>query len=567
MKKYLVTSALPYINGTKHLGNLIGSLLPADAYTRFLRQQGEEVLFICGTDEHGTPAEIAAQQAQMTTQSYCDMMYEKQKEIFHEFNISFDYFGRSSSHSNHLLTQEIFNALDKNGYIKEKVIEQIYSLDDNRFLPDRYVSGECPHCHYQHARGDQCEHCGKLLNPNELINPYSTLTGSTNVEIRSSHHIFLDLSALQNKVADWVSTCSWSPLVEGIATKWLKEGLKERCISRDLEWGVKIPKRGYENKVFYVWFDAPIAYISMTKDWAESTPGSDKEQWKSWWMADHDKTTEYVQFMAKDNVPFHAIFFPAMLLGASLNYKLVDTIKGFNWLTYEKGKFSTSQGRGVFSDQALALFPADYWRYYLFSAIPESTDSDFTFEHFASIVNKDLADVLGNFVNRTFALLKKYFDFKIPETSENNMVDDLKLQEDCRTLVNTYEQDLRNLKFRSAMNALRSLMTLGNEYITRQEPWKIVKLDSKRSGVILYNCLETIALIAVVAHSIIPEISKRLFKSLNIDLLPENIAFKDAQKFNLLRSGNSLGAEEFLVKKITKEEIEALTVKFSGKMI
>ena len=356
MTKYLITSALPYINGIKHLGNLAGSLLPADVHARFRRQTAAETLFICATDEHGTPAELAAAEAGIEVAAYCARQHEVQADIYRRLNLSFDHFGRSSSARNHALTQHFFARLEENGFVEERTLQQIFSVADNRFLPDRYVVGTCPHCGSNRARGDQCEACTRPLDPTDLIAPRSAISGSTELELRPSRHLFLRQSALEGELRDWIATRSgWPLLVTSIAHKWLDEGIRDRCITRDLSWGVPVPKPGFEGKVFYVWFDAPIAYIAATQDWADEDEA--RRDWRSWWL--DASPVRYLQFLGKDNVPFHTVSFPCTLLGSREPWKTVDVIKGVNWLTYEGGKFSSNAGRG---DQALELLPADRWR-------------------------------------------------------------------------------------------------------------------------------------------------------------------------------------------------------------
>jgi methionyl-tRNA synthetase len=408
MSKFLITSALPYVNGVKHLGNLAGSLLPADIHARFRRQTGHEVLFLCGTDEHGTPVELAAQAAGLPVADYCARQHAVQADIYRGFGLGFDHFSRTSGEANRRLTQEIFLALDKAGFIEERTIRQAYSPTDRRFLPDRYIVGTCPHCGSPNARGDQCEACTHLLDPEDLIEPRSAISGATDIAFRETRHLFLTLSALEGRLRAWLATrTDWPPLVRSIANKWLQEGLRDRCITRDLDWGVPVPKPGYEGKVFYVWFDAPIGYIAAALE--------SRADWRDWWQAD-DVT--YLQFLAKDNVPFHAISFPATLLGSGLPFKLVDTIKGFNWLTYEGGKFSTSQQRGIFTDTALDWCPADTWRWWLAANAPEGGDTDFTVERFVDGVNKDLGDVFGNLVNRCLSFAANRFDSTVPPRGE-----------------------------------------------------------------------------------------------------------------------------------------------------
>lgn len=363
MARHLVTSALPYINGIKHLGNMVGSMLPADVYSRYLRQRGHDVLYICATDEHGTPAELAAKAAGVSVAEFCGQAHDAQKAVYDGFQLAFDYFGRSSSQQNVEITQHFARQLHRNGFIEERVIRQVYSPVDGRFLPDRYVEGTCPHCGYDKARGDQCENCTRVLDPTDLLNPRSAISGSTELEVRETKHLFLLQSKLQREVEAWVALheAQWPQLSSSIARKWLTEGLHDRAITRDLDWGVPVPTDTWpelaaEGKVFYVWFDAPIEYIGATKEWSDAGPDGETRDWKSWWY-EADDTVRYTQFMAKDNVPFHTVMFPATELGVREPWKKVDVVKGFNWLTYYGGKFSTSQKRGIFTDAALEMLP------------------------------------------------------------------------------------------------------------------------------------------------------------------------------------------------------------------
>ena len=386
MARHLITSAIPYINGIKHLGNLVGSQLPADLYARYLRQRGHEVMFICATDEHGTPAELAAKKAGKPVPVYCAEMHGIQAGIARDFGLSFDHFGRSSSERNHVLTQHFAGKLDENGWISEVEESQVYSIDDGRFLPDRYIEGTCPNCGYDKARGDQCENCTKQLDPTDLIDPRSAISGSTNLEVRATKHLYLRQRALKDQISAWIdSKTDWPILTTSIARKWLNDGdgLQDRGITRDLDWGIPVKKGdapwpGMEGKVFYVWFDAPIEYIAGTAEGADAK-GLPDSAWRRWWRLDEGAAdVTYTQFMGKDNVPFHTLSFPATIIGSGEPWKLVDYIKSFNYLTYDGGQFSTSQGRGVFMDQALSILPADYWRWWLLSHAPESGDSEFT---------------------------------------------------------------------------------------------------------------------------------------------------------------------------------------------
>jgi methionyl-tRNA synthetase len=412
--RHLITSALPYVSGVKHLGNLAGSLLPADVHARFLRQAGNEVLFICATDEHGTPAELAAREAGLPVAEFCQRLHDLQADIYCRFGLSFDHFGRTSSALNRDLTQHLYRRQDASGLIEERIIRQYFSPTDDRFLPDRYVVGTCPHCSNPRARGDQCEACTRVLDPTDLIRPRSTLSGADDLVLRDTRHLFLRQSALAPEIERWVkSQEEWPPIVIAIARAWLAAGLHDRCITRDLAWGIPVPRPGFEGKVFYVWFDAPVGYISATQEWANADPT--RRDWRRWWWGeDAHREVRYVQFLGKDNVPFHAVSFPATLIGSGEPWKLVDVIKGFNWLTYEGGKFSTSEGRGIFTDAALEELPADLWRWWLVSNAPESSDTDFDFHRFAADVNADLADSFGNLANRLLSFAATRFGEEVP---------------------------------------------------------------------------------------------------------------------------------------------------------
>lgn len=510
MARHLITSALPYINGVKHLGNVVGSMLPADVHARFLRLRGDEVLLICATDEHGTPAEIAAREAGMEVAEYCRINHEIQAELGERFLLSWDHFGRTSHPHNHELTQHFARQLDEAGYIEERVTLQVYSPTDGRFLPDRYVEGTCPHCGYERARGDQCENCTKQLDPTELIDPRSAISGATDIEYRDSTHLFLRQSALAEQLREWISTKvgEWPTLVTSIAFKWLDEGLEDRGITRDLSWGVPVDRPGFEGKVFYVWFDAPIGYISATWEWSDLDPGN--RDWESWWRTDRgaDDVT-YTEFMAKDNIPFHTLGFPATLIGSGEPWKVVDELKGFNWLNYYGGKFSTSQGRGVFMSDALELLPADYWRWYLMSNAPESDDTAFTWELFADSVNKDLVGTLGNFVNRCATQIDRHFDGVVPSGGEASPVE-FDLVERLAALIGDYHDHLDALAYRKATATLRSLWAEGNIYLEQREPWRAIKTDRDVAAVTLRTALGIARLIGHLSSPFIPSTAETL---------------------------------------------------------
>jgi methionyl-tRNA synthetase len=560
MAKVLITSALPYINGIKHLGNLIGSMLSADVYARFMRATGNEVLFICATDEHGTPAEIAALEAGMPVAEYCAQQHEIQAQIYRDFALSFDYFGRSSSPQNHELTNHFYHRLDDAGYIEERTLPQVYSVDDGRFLPDRYIIGTCPHCGYTNARGDQCENCTRLLEPTDLKDARSAISGSSNLEVRQTKHLFLKLPELADRVEEWIdSRRDWPLLVSSIAKAWLKEGLQDRGITRDLKWGVPVDRPGFEGKVFYVWFDAPIEYIGATKEWADEKPG--ERDWRQWWFDADD--VRYVEFMAKDNVPFHTVSFPATILGSGENWKLADYIKGFSWLNFYGGKFSTSQKRGVFLDQALAEYPSDYWRYWLVANAPEGDDASFTFSGFAGVCNKDLADTFGNFVNRCLRFCSVRFGDVVPAGGEAGpMEHDLaaKLQD----AFNSYENNLHAMQLRRAAADLKELWTLGNVYIDRAAPWTAIKTDKDRAALILRVAINLARFYAVVGSPIIPDTCAELRQALGVEIADAYWPVDAAAELTALTPGHKFEVPDPLFKKITPEEVADLSRRYGG---
>jgi methionyl-tRNA synthetase len=504
MTRILITSALPYVNGVKHLGNLIGSLLPADVHARFRRQIGDDVLFICGTDEHGTPAELGAIQAGQEVGTFCDQQHAIQADIYRRFGLSFDHFGRSSSPQNHALTQHFYRRLDAAGLIEERELRQIWSPADRRFLADRYVLGSCPHCGFDSARGDQCDGCGNLVDATELIRPRSALSGDTALEVRASRHLFLRQTLLLDQLNEWVdSRIGWPPFVISLARSWLTSELKDRCITRDLAWGIPVPRAGFEQKVFYVWFDAPIAYIAATRQWAEADPSS--RDWRRWWLKADD--VRYVQFLGKDNVPFHAVSFPATLIGSGEPWKTVDVIKGFHWLNYDGGKFSTSRGRGIFTDQALAELPADLWRWWLIANAPETSNTDFTIGRFVTDVNKDLADVFGNLVNRIVSFAHQVFDGRIPAGGEPS-AQEISLSAELDRRIASLRAHHEACEFRRAAAETRRIWSVANAYLQHAAPWTTIKSDSARAAIVTRTGLNLVRLAAVLAWSIVPALSE-----------------------------------------------------------
>ncbi len=569
-RRILVTSALPYINGVKHLGNLAGSMLPADVYARAMRLQGHEVLYICATDEHGTPAELAAAEAGLSVADYCAAQHAIQRAAGEGFRLSYDHFGRSSAPSNARLTRHFAHVLEARGLIEERTSKQVYDVEAARFLPDRYVEGTCPHCGFERARGDQCDNCGRLLDPVDLIEPYSAVSGSRDLEVRETRHLFLLQSKLQEEIRSWVEAArDWPQLARSIALKWLDEGLRDRAITRDLSWGVAVtlpdgsPRPGFETKVFYVWFDAPVEYIAATQDWAAATGQPDA--WQRFWRTDAGADeTLYVQFMGKDNVAFHTVSFPATLIGSGEPWKLVDRLKAFNWVTWYGGKFSTSGKRGVFMDQALDLLPADYWRWYLIANAPEGADTAFTWEAFQSTVNSDLANVLGNFVNRITKYAVSKFDGAVPAAGAPGADEAWIAGELARGLADIaahYEA----MEFRKAAASTRALWAAGNEYLTRAEPWVKYKSDVDAAAVGVRTGLNLAALFAIVAQPVIPDTAAVILDALGV---PEaNRSWPDPSDGGLLDAlphGLAIKAPPVLFQKIEDAQVAAWTAQFGG---
>lgn len=566
MARHLITSAIPYINGIKHLGNLVGSQLPADLYARYLRGRGDEVLFLCATDEHGTPAELAAAKAGKPVDEYCAEMWGVQAELAQGFNLSFDHYGRSSSVQNRKLTQHFAGVLADNGLIEERMETQMYSHEDGRYLPDRYIEGTCPNCGFESARGDQCDNCTKQLDPVDLINPRSTISGSTNLEMRDTKHLYLLQSKLKDEIDQWIdSQTGWPVLTTSIAKKWLHDGdgLQDRGITRDLDWGVPVmkgdePWPGMEGKVFYVWFDAPIEYIACSQEWSDATGGD----WARWWRTDQGADdVRYTQFMGKDNVPFHTLSFPATIIGSGEPWKRVDYLKSFNYLNYDGGQFSTSRGRGVFMDQALELLPADYWRWWLLSRAPETSDSEFTWDQFQTDCNKDLADVLGNFVSRVTKFCRSKFSEHVPEGGEWGEAE-ATLIADLQTRLTAYQSAMDGIEIRKAAAELRAMWAAGNEYLQAAAPWTLFKTDPDQAAAQIRLALNLIRIYAVLSAPFIPTASAKLLSAMNtLDMdWPDDMD----TAVRALPAGHAFTVPDNLFVKITDEQREEWAERFAG---
>jgi methionyl-tRNA synthetase len=545
-KRTLVTSALPYANGPLHLGHLAGAYLPADLFVRYRRLKNDDIVFICGSDEHGVPITIAAEKEGVSPQKIVDQYHELNKETFEKFGISFDFFGRTSSKTHHETSQGMFKNLYDKGIFKQKTEEQYYDEERSMFLPDRYVKGECPVCGFDEAYGDQCEKCGSSLSPTELKNPVSVLSGSKPIR-KETTHWYIPLGDLQPELEKWLDTKDyWKNNVLGQVKSWLKEGLVDRAVTRDLTWGVEVPLEGAEGKVLYVWFDAPIGYISATKEWAELQ--GDAEKWKTYWQ---DDETQLIHFIGKDNIVFHCIMFPAMLQ-AHGNYILPDNVPSNEFLNLEGRKLSTSRGWAVWLHKYLEEFDGDLMRYALSTTLPENKDSDFSWKDFQTRINTELADVLGNFINRTFTFMHRFFDGDLPALS-NPTEADLNALKAITEAKEKISERYERYQFKEAVNETMNLARAGNKYFTDKEPWKTRKTNIEDCGNTLHVCAQLVAALSTLFDPIIPNKMKTLREQLN---LSTPISW-NAVTEEMLLAGHTFKEADILFNKIEDEVIEA----------
>ncbi|WP_286832882.1 MULTISPECIES: methionine--tRNA ligase [unclassified Proteiniphilum] len=542
-KRTLITSALPYANGPVHIGHLAGVYVPADIYSRYLRLKGEEALFIGGSDEHGIPITIKARKEGVTPQDIVDRYHKLIKKSFEEFGITFDIYSRTTSEIHKKTASDFFQTLYEKGEFEEQESEQYYDEEAGQFLADRYITGTCPHCGNKNAYGDQCEQCGTSLSPNDLINPKSTLSGSVPV-MRKTKHWYLPLNKHEAWLRQWIleDHKEWKSNVYGQCKSWLDLGLQPRAVSRDLDWGVPVPVEGAEGKVLYVWFDAPIGYISNTK---ELLP----DEWEKWWK---DKDTRLVHFIGKDNIVFHCIVFPSMLK-AEGTFNLPDNVPANEFLNLEGDKISTSRNWAVWLHEYLEEFPGkqDVLRYVLTANAPETKDNDFTWKDFQARNNNELVAVLGNFVNRALVLTQKYFDNKVPAAGELTQYDRETIEE-AQKVRAAVEYNLDNYHFREAQKEAMNLARIGNKYLADSEPWKTAKTDMNRTATILNIALQITANLAIVFEPFLPFSSVKLRSFLNVG----NLQWDDLGNFNLLPEKHMLGKSELLFEKIEDVVIE-----------
>ncbi|KAK8786544.1 hypothetical protein V5799_023681 [Amblyomma americanum] len=554
-KNVLITSALPYVNNVPHLGNIVGSVLSADVFARYCRLRNWNTLYVCGTDEYGTATETKALELGITPREICDRFNKIHGDIYQWFNISFDHFGRTTTEQQTKISQQIFLELHQNGYLCEEVVEQLYCSHCDRFLADRFVEGTCPFCGYEDARGDQCDLCSKLINPTELKEARCKLCKEHPV-LKTSGHLFIDLPKLEPAFVEWfkkkTSGDQWTQTAKVITSSWLRDGLKPRCITRDLKWGTPVPLQNYKDKVFYVWFDAPIGYLSITANYTKD--------WELWWKQP-DQVKLY-QFMAKDNVPFHGIVFPMTQLGTHQSYTSVDHLVAVEYLNYEDAKFSKSRGVGVFGNDAQDTgIPADVWRFYLMYQRPENQDTSFCWSDLQLKNNSELLNNLGNFVNRALTFLFNNFGGLIPET--NIIEEDKVVIAKISAQLEHYISLMDKVRLRDSIRCILNVSRIGNQYIQFHKPWELVKgspEQKQRSASIMALCANIACLLAGMLHPFMPETSETLRQQLNVPMFQLGSHFAP-----FLKAGHKMNKPLPLFKKIEQETIDTLKKRFEGK--
>ncbi|MCL2174932.1 MAG: methionine--tRNA ligase, partial [Treponema sp.] len=572
MKRRLITSALPYVNNVPHLGNLI-QVLSADTFARFCRLYGYETLYVCGTDEYGTATENKAAQEGITPKELCDRYHAIHADIYKWFNISFDKFGRTSAPVQTEVTQDIFLKIDKAGFIREKTIEQFFCGQCDRFLADRYIRGICPVCGSDEARGDQCETCGKLLDPVDLKEPKCSACGSS-PSLQKTNHLYIDLPAIKEKLENWMKTASvkgfWAHNAIQMTLSWIRDGLQERAITRDLKWGIPVPKSGYENKVFYVWFDAPIGYISITGMLGEeisvcekTVNGKSFKDWREfvnyWWKNPDD--VELFQFIGKDNIPFHTVIFPSSLLASGDNWTMLHHMSSTEYLNYEGQKFSKSRGVGVFGNDAIETgIPADVWRFYIFYNRPEKSDAMFVWDDFREKVNGELIGNFGNLVNRTLSFVTRYYDGKIPELSSAGESDE-KFWTEVKNYEKSITEKLDKADLRDAFREIFELSSFANKYFQDNEPWKLRNENPEKAKSVIRDLAYIVRDLSVLTEPYLPQTAEKIASFLGLKH-GENLSWKDIGKPEGI--GNMQITSEVLFAKIEEDQVNVLRERYSG---
>lgn len=555
-KRHTITAALPYTNGPIHIGHMAGVYVPADIYARYLRLKGEDVLFICGSDEHGVAISMKAKKDGITPKEVIDKYHNIIDKAFSDFGISFDYYGRTSSKVHHETAQEFFKAIHEKDGFKTQTTDQLYDAKEDQFLADRYVVGTCPKCHNPEAYGDQCESCGSSLNANDLIDPKSAISGET-PSLKTTTHWYLPLDRYETFLRSWIlegHQKDWKPNVLGQVKSWLDDGLKPRAVTRDLSWGIPVPVDGGENKVLYVWFDAPIGYISATKEWA----AKEGKDWAPYWK---DENTELVHFIGKDNIVFHCIIFPAVLKAMG-SYIFPKNVPANEFLNLEGQKLSTSKNWAVWLHEYLEDFPnkQDVMRYVLTANAPETKDNDFTWHDFQTRNNSELVAIFGNFINRVMVLMKKYYESVVPEVSEYSSVDTETLETLAATPLKIGKL-IDQYKFRAACQEMMQLARLGNKYLADEEPWKLIKTNPERVATIMHTALQIAAGLAILSEPFMPHTAQKLRGMLKLDKAVCWDSLKDGIS---VKSKHTLGETALLFEKIEDEEITAQLEKLTA---
>ncbi|WP_374959392.1 methionine--tRNA ligase [Gilvibacter sp.] len=550
-KRYTITAALPYTNGPIHIGHLAGVYVPADIYARYQRLKGRDVVFVCGSDEHGVAITIKAKKEGISPQQVVDRYHKIIKDSFADFGISFDVYSRTSAPIHHQTASDFFKQMHQDGKFVEQVTEQLYDAEADQFLADRFVIGTCPKCGYDSSYGDQCENCGTSHNATDLINPKSAISGSTPT-LKSTKHWFLPLDQYQDWLNEWIvegHKKDWKPNVHGQVKSWIMDGLKPRAVTRDLDWGIPVPVEGGEGKVLYVWFDAPIGYISATKEWAAATGNN----WEPYWK---DEDTKLLHFIGKDNIVFHCIIFPSILKAAG-DYIMPDNVPANEFLNLEGNKLSTSKNWAVWLHEYLVDFPdmQDVLRYTLTANAPESKDNDFTWKDFQARNNNELVAIFGNFVNRVVVLTHKYYGGVVPAPAEFTQAD-TQVLEGIKQLKAEMESSLEQYRFREALSILMKVARSGNEYLASQEPWKSIKTDETRTQTVMFVAAQITAALAVLSEPFLPHTSEKLKTMLHLD--GETVNWQNLEETTTyLPNGHSIATNQLLFSKIEDAQIQA----------
>jgi methionyl-tRNA synthetase len=544
--KVLVTSAWPYINVTPHLGNLVGSVLSADVTARYYRLRGDDVLFVSGSDEHGTPIEVEAIKQGITPKELTDRNHARVSELFKRWGASFDNYTRTESPVHKEFVKETLMKIHANGYIFSQDTQMLYCEHDHRFLPDRFVEGKCPYCGCERARGDQCDRCGKLLETTALVEPYCVICKNPPT-VKTTRHWYIDLSKLSDRLSKYLTDNEQLPAnVKNFSLNWIKEGLKSRAVTRDVEWGIPAPFPGAEGKTIYVWVDAVLGYVSATIEACKNA--GMPEKWREFWF---NKVAKTLYFVGKDNIPFHTIILPALLLASGEDYNLPWNVSATEFLQFKGEKASKSQRIGIWIDEALEMFPVDYWRFFLMATRPESKDTNFSWDFFLEKINADLNDTFGNFIHRTLTFLNSKFDGLVPQATKLTAEDEIVLQT-VKEKVETISQEIEESKLQSAANTLISLSRAGNQYLNEKEPWNVIKTDKDRAAGIFYVCTQIVKALAVASSPFIPSSAEQLWQTLNLEGKVSEAKWQEA--LTPLDAGHRINKTTPLFKKIEADE-------------